>query len=47
MSARCADDYLPFAFAELLARIRTLLRRPRQTLPAALQVDDLAPSPVH
>jgi DNA-binding response OmpR family regulator len=42
-----ADDYLvkPFAFAELLARIRTLLRRPRQTLPAALQVGDLVLDP--
>ena len=30
-----ADDYLvkPFAFEELLARIRTLLRRPRRALP--------------
>ncbi len=30
-----ADDYLvkPFAFEELLARIRTLLRRPRHVLP--------------
>jgi DNA-binding response OmpR family regulator len=42
-----ADDYLvkPFAFAELLARIRTLLRRPRQTLPAELKVDDLVLDP--
>ena len=33
-----ADDYLvkPFAFEELLARIRTLLRRPPQTLPPTL-----------
>jgi DNA-binding response OmpR family regulator len=42
-----ADDYLvkPFALAELLARIRTLLRRPRQTLPAALRVGDLVLDP--
>ena len=42
-----ADDYLvkPFAFAELLARIRTLLRRPRQTLPTELQVGDLLLDP--
>jgi len=33
-----ADDYLtkPFAFEELLARLRALLRRPRQSLPAVL-----------
>lgn len=38
-----ADDYLvkPFAFAELLARIRALSRRPRQTLSPKLQVGDL------
>lgn len=37
-----ADDYLvkPFAFAELLARARSLLRRP-STAPERLQVDDL------
>jgi heavy metal response regulator len=37
-----ADDYLvkPFAFVELLARIRALLRR-GQTLPERLQVGDL------
>lgn len=39
-----ADDYLvkPFAFAELLARVRSLTRRPRGTLePTLLQVADL------
>jgi DNA-binding response OmpR family regulator len=43
-----ADDYLvkPFAFAELLARIRTLLRRPQDVLPARLVVGDLTLDPV-
>jgi len=39
-----ADDYLvkPFAFAELLARVRTLLRRGQaSTVPTRLQVADL------
>lgn len=38
-----ADDYLikPFAFDELLARVRALLRRPSETLPAILTVGDL------
>ena len=38
-----ADDYLvkPFAFAELLARVRTLLRRERSREPDVLQVGDL------
>ena len=38
-----ADDYLvkPFAFAELLARLRALARRERSTLGAHLQVGDL------
>jgi len=38
------DDYLvkPFAFAELLARVRALLRRPRtMTGPAELRIGDL------
>lgn len=38
-----ADDYLvkPFAFAELLARVRALLRRPHETISNTLQVADL------
>jgi DNA-binding response OmpR family regulator len=38
-----ADDYLvkPFAFAELLARIRALSRREPVLLSAVLQLDDL------
>lgn len=39
-----ADDYLvkPFAFEELLARIRALIRRPKQSLPAILIVADIS-----
>lgn len=38
-----ADDYLvkPFAFEELLARVRSLLRRPAQTLDPVLTCEDL------
>ncbi|CAN5199610.1 response regulator transcription factor [soil metagenome] len=38
-----ADDYLvkPFAFTELIARIRALVRRPKQQLSASLQLGDL------
>jgi DNA-binding response OmpR family regulator len=39
-----ADDYLvkPFSLDELLARIRAVLRRPRQTAPNLLQAGNLA-----
>jgi len=38
-----ADDYLvkPFAFSELLARVRTILRRPPMRVAATLRVADL------
>ena len=38
-----ADDYLtkPFAFEELLARIKALIRRPKNTLNNILEVEDL------
>lgn len=38
-----ADDYLtkPFAFEELLARIRALTRRPKETMGSVLSCDDL------
>jgi DNA-binding response OmpR family regulator len=43
-----ADDYLtkPFAFTELLARIRALLRRSEVTRPPVLRVADLTVDPV-
>src|SRR5256885_14730437 len=42
-----ADDYLvkPFAFAELLARLRALTRRGEVERPAALEVGDLRLDP--
>lgn len=38
-----ADDYLvkPFAFTELFARVRALIRRPKQTVNPVLKVADL------
>lgn len=43
-----ADDYLqkPFAMKELIARVQTLLRRPRRTLGTTLTAYDLAYDPV-
>src|SRR5438874_12514412 len=42
-----ADDYLvkPFAFAELLARLRALARRGEPERPSVLEVDDLRLDP--
>jgi len=39
-----ADDYLtkPFAFEELLARVRALIRRPRDSMSDILTVEDLS-----
>src|SRR5713226_3886623 len=47
LNAGC-DDYLPkpFAFAELLARIRALLRRRGSATSVALQVGDLVLDPI-
>lgn len=43
-----ADDYLvkPFSFQELLARIKALMRRPKQALPEKLKIGELVLDPV-
>ncbi|MBI3573544.1 response regulator transcription factor, partial [Candidatus Kaiserbacteria bacterium] len=43
-----ADDYLvkPFSFEELTARMHALLRRPLQSLPEVLTVQDITLNPV-
>lgn len=43
-----ADDYLakPFSFDELLARMRALLRRPREKIDQTIQLDDLILDPL-
>lgn len=43
-----ADDYMtkPFAFAELLARIKSVLRRTGQPVPEVMAIDDLMVDPM-
>jgi len=44
-----ADDYLikPFAFEELIARVRALLRRPIKQIDNVLKIDDLELNPIN
>lgn len=44
-----ADDYLvkPFAFVELIARIRALLRRPKQAIDTKIEYKDLILDPIN
>lgn len=43
-----ADDYLvkPFSFAELVARLQAIMRRPAESLPDILRVGDIELNPV-
>lgn len=43
-----ADDYLvkPFSFAELVARLQAIMRRPAESLPEVLHVRDIELNPV-
>jgi DNA-binding response OmpR family regulator len=42
-----ADDYMtkPFSVAELAARVRALMRRPKETLPSTIKVGDMELNP--
>jgi DNA-binding response OmpR family regulator len=42
-----ADDYLvkPFSFAELVARLKALMRRPTESLPETLKIGDIELNP--